>query len=190
MHWTLQGKPLSVTYENFANILDYRGAYLTSPKIHDENVIEDGEMAFIYDIAYGSIEHGTTKGMIPYYHFMNQLFRYILCTKGGDLDNISNMSKNLLARMHPSKEDFNVFDFIWEKIIICSYSPKKSCHYAPYIFVMIKAVTNLDILTDKAHPVYKPEKGQLERLLRIGSHGIQLSPPSSSQGPLASSQRP
>lgn len=186
MHWTLQGKPLSVTYVDFTSILGYGGSYLTSPKIHDENVIEDGEMAFMYDIAYGPIEHGTTKGMIPYYRLLNQLFRYTLCPKGGDSDNISNMSKNLLSWMHPDKGDFNVFDFIWEEIIICSYSPKKSCHYASYIFAMIKEVTNLDILIDKAHPVYKPKKGQLERLLKIGSHAIRFPPPSTSQGAPAS----
>jgi hypothetical protein len=48
------------------------------------------------------------------------------------------MSKNLLARMAPNKNEFSVFDFIWEEIIICSVSPKKGYHYAPYVFAMIK----------------------------------------------------
>jgi hypothetical protein len=48
------------------------------------------------------------------------------------------MSKNLLARMAPNKNEFSVFDLIWEEIIIYSVSPKKGCHYAPYIFAMIK----------------------------------------------------
>lgn len=120
--------------------------------------------------------------MIPYL-LLNQLFWYTLYPKGGDLDNISNMSKNLLARMAPRKEEFSMFDLIWEEIIICFYSPRKSCHYAPYIFSLIKSVTTLDILMDKDHPVYKLKKGALEGLLKIGSHAIPHPPP---QGPSSS----
>jgi hypothetical protein len=124
-----------------------------------ENVLEDGELHFMYDSAYGDIKFGTIHRLIPYYKLLNQLFRYTLCPKGGDLDNISNMSKNPLARMTPIQNEFSFFDFIWEKIIICLVSPKKSCHYAPYIFAMIKEVTHVEILTDKGHQVYKPKKG-------------------------------
>jgi hypothetical protein len=63
---------------------------------------------------------------------------------------------------------------------------------------MIKEVTGVEILTDKGHQVYKPKKGQLQRLLKLGAHapssttqGPSQSPssphgPSSSQGPLSS----
>ena len=57
---------------------------------------------------------------------------------------------------------------------------------------MIKEVTGLRILTDKGHQVYKPTKGGLERLLKIGSHTLhppsQGPPhaPSESQGPSSS----
>ena len=133
----------------------------------------------MYDRAYGEIEFGKTKGMIPYYKMLNQLFRYTLTPKSGDADNVSNMSKNLLARMAPNQTEFSVFDFIWEEIIITSVSPKMGCHYAPYIFFMIKEVTGVNILTDKGHQVYKPSKRTLERLLMIGSHAIPQAP----QGP-------
>ena len=66
----------------------------------------------------------------------------------------------------------------------------------PYIFSMIKEVTGVKILTDKGHQVYKPSKGTLERLLKIGSHalphpsqvpssshGLSHAGPSSSSGP-------
>jgi hypothetical protein len=108
------------------------------------------------------------------------------------------MSKNLIARMAPNQNEFSVFDFIWGEIIICSVSPKKSWHYAPYIFAMIKEVTGVEILTDKGHQVYKPNKGQLERLHKLGSHAPRRSThgpsqapssphgPSSSQGPSSS----
>ena len=80
------------------------------------------------------------------------------------------MSRNLLARLGPNQPEFSVFDFLWEEIIISLVSPKRGCHYAPYIFYMITKVTNLDIMTDKCHPVYRPSKGTLDRLLKIGAH--------------------
>jgi hypothetical protein len=102
--------------------------------------------------------------------------------------------------MAPNKNEFSVFDIIWEEIIICSISPNKNCHYAPYIFAMINEVTCVNILTDKGHQVYKPKKGQLQRLLKLGAHaprrsapGPSLAPsshgPTSSHGP-SSSQGP
>jgi hypothetical protein len=142
-------------------------------------VLDDGELHFMDDNAYGDIKFRTIHGLMPYYKLLNQLFCYTLCPKSGDSDNISNMSKNLLARMAPNKNEFSVFDFIWEEIIICTISPKKGCHYAPYIFAMIKEVTSINILTDKGHQVYKPKKGQLECLLKLGAHA----PHSSTQGP-------
>jgi hypothetical protein len=149
-------------------------------RIHEEeNVLDDGELHFMYDSAYDDIKFGTIHVLTPYYKLLNQLFLYTLCPKSGDSDNISNMSKNLLARMAPNKNDFRVFDLIWEEIIICSVSPKKGCHYAPYIFAIIKEVTGVNILTDKGHQVYKPNKGQLQRLLKLGAHG----PRHCTQGP-------
>jgi hypothetical protein len=62
----------------------------------------------------------------------------------------------------------------------CSILPKKEYHYAPDIFAMIKEVTGVNILTDKGHQVYKPKKGQLQRLLKLGAHA----PRRSIQGPL------
>jgi hypothetical protein len=35
------------------------------------------------------------------------------------------------VRMGPDWEEFNVFDFIWEEIIVCSVFTNKSYHYAP-----------------------------------------------------------
>jgi hypothetical protein len=57
---------------------------------------------------------------------------------------------------------------------------------------MIKEVTGVEILTNKGHQVYKPKKGHLERLLKIGSHAPRRSTqrpsqaPSSSHGPSTS----
>jgi hypothetical protein len=60
-------------------------------------MLDDGELHFMYDSAYGDIKFGTIHGLTP---------------QSGDSDNISNIPKNLLARMVPNKNEFSVFDFI------------------------------------------------------------------------------
>jgi hypothetical protein len=138
--------------------------------------------------------------MKPVYKMLNQLFLYTLTPKIGDNYNISNIAKDILVRMAPGKEDFSVFDFIWEEIIVSSVSANKSCQYAPWIFKMICEVTGVDIPTNKPHGWYKPNKG-IERLLKLGKHAPPRAtslggpstggpsthePPSSSLGPSAS----
>ena len=57
-NWMLQGKRFSVTYNQFAIILCFLEANLQRPKIHDENVLEDGAMHYMYDRAYGKVVFG------------------------------------------------------------------------------------------------------------------------------------
>jgi hypothetical protein len=126
-HWLLQGKPLSVSYERFSQILGFGEEDLGRPKLHGGEFPLDSEMTFMYDSMYGKVEFGTTHGMKPVYRMLNQLFCYTLTPKIGDNTNISNVAKEILVRMAPGKEDFSIFDFIWEEIIVCSVSANKSC---------------------------------------------------------------
>jgi hypothetical protein len=142
-HWLLQSKPLSVSYERFAQILGFGEEDLGRPKLHGGEFPLDSEMAFMYDSMYSKVEFGTTHGMKPVYRMLNQLFRYTLTPKIGDNTNISNVAKEILVWMAPGKEDFSIFDFIWEEIIVCSVSANKSCQYAPWIFKMICEVTGV-----------------------------------------------
>jgi hypothetical protein len=200
-HWLLQRKPLSVSYERFAQILGFGEEDLSRPKLHGGEFPLDSEMAFMYDSMFGKVEFGTTHGMKPVYRMLNQLFLYTFTPKISDNYNISNIAKEILVRMEPGKEDFSVFDFVWEEIIVCSVSANKSCQYAPWIFKMICEVTGVDILTDKPHSWYKPNKGNIECLLKLGKHApprptslggssssgpSTYEPPSSSRGPSAS----
>ena len=101
-----------MTYNQFAAILGFPGSNLERPKIHDENVLADEAMRYMYDRAYGSVVIGSTSGRIPYYKMINQLLRYTLTPKAGNSDKISNMSRNLLARLGPNQPEFSVFDFL------------------------------------------------------------------------------
>jgi hypothetical protein len=117
-HWLLQGKPPSVSYERFAQILGFSQEDLGRRKLHGGEIPLDREIAFMYDTSYEKIEFGTTHGLKPVYRMLNQLFRYALTPKIGDNYNVSNISKEVLARMGPDQEAFSVFDFIWEEIIV------------------------------------------------------------------------
>jgi hypothetical protein len=64
-HWLLQGKPLSVSYERFAQILGFGDDDLVHRKMHGGEIPLDSEMAFMYDAAYGKVEFGTTHGLKP-----------------------------------------------------------------------------------------------------------------------------
>ena len=86
-------------------------------------------MHYMYDSAYGKVVFGETSGLTPFYKFMNQMFRYTLSPKAGNSDKISNLSRNLLAKMTPRASEFSVFDFLWEENICTSISPKWGCHY-------------------------------------------------------------
>jgi hypothetical protein len=63
----LQGEKFSVSYRQFAEILELSDADLERPKIHDENVIDDAEMQYMYDSAYAEVKFGETSGLTPYY---------------------------------------------------------------------------------------------------------------------------
>jgi hypothetical protein len=83
-HWILQGKPLSVTYDRFAQILGFGEEDLGRPKLHGGEFPLDSEMAFMYDSMFGKVEFGTTHGMKPVYRMLNQLFRYTLKDRYGE----------------------------------------------------------------------------------------------------------
>ena len=113
---------------------------------------------------------GQVKDLTPFYRLINTLFRFTLTPRGGDSDNISHRAKNLLVQMAPGKRKFSGMEFIWNKIITCASDPSSACHYAPYIFHMIKTVTQLNILHNILHVSYHSTKGKIEQSLHIGKH--------------------
>ena len=144
----------------------------------------------MYDRAYEDIVYGQVKGLIPYYIQFNTLFRFTLTPRGGDSDNISHRAKNLLAQMAPGKPKFAVMEFVWNEILECSYDSTSACHYAPYIFHMIKTVTQLNILHSNLHTPYRTSKGKIEQALHIGTHSTGTEPLGEFSGAYPSSFAP
>jgi hypothetical protein len=122
-HWLLQGKPLSVSYECFAQILGFGEEDLGRPKLHGGEFPLDSEMAFMYDSLFGKVEFGTTHGMKSVYRMLNKLFLYILTHKIGDNTNISNKAKEILVRITPGKGAFSVL-ISFGRRLLCAPCPQ------------------------------------------------------------------
>jgi hypothetical protein len=176
MHFTLGGKHFKISVYEFGHLFKLRGATTTNQfssdlvRLHCEYELEVTKMRFMYDRGYGNINYGHTSGLTLYYKMLNLLFRYTLCPRGGDSDNISHRARNLLYQMAPGQPKFNACHFLWHEIIICSHTSSSGCHYAPYIFMMVKHATQLDLKTDVVHESYKTSKGKLAQSFRLGEH--------------------
>jgi hypothetical protein len=96
---------------------------------------------------------GENTYMLPFYAYINRLFRRTLIPREGDGTKILAYNKNILAAMAPNTHglEFSVFDFIWEEIKAISENPLKSCGYAPYIMHMIERVTTRTFHCEKEH---------------------------------------
>ena len=118
--------------------------------------------------------YGSVKGLTPYYRLLNTLFHFT--PRGGDSNNISHRAKNLLVQMAPGKPKFAVMEFFWNEMLGCFYDSTSACHYAPYIFHMIKTVTQLNILHNNLHMPYRTSKDKIEQALHIGTHNTKIEP--------------
>jgi hypothetical protein len=97
---------------------------------------------------------GETTDMLPFYAYLNRLFRRTVTPREGDGTKILTYNKNILAAMAPNANgfEFSIFDFIWEEINAISENPLKSCGYAPYLMHMIERVTARTFLLREEAP--------------------------------------
>ena len=155
MHWMTCGKWYSVTYDDFSRILGFtREDALNTDRIHNEKLRSADTMHYMYnDEAH--FEVGTTTGLLPFYDYLNKLFRKSLAPKGSDASRILSYSLNLLHRMREDTRRFDVFNFIWEEIRLSSSDPKRGCVYAPYIMCMIENVTGQIFHKEQKHTSYQ-----------------------------------
>jgi hypothetical protein len=80
--------------------------------------------------------------MLPFYAYLNWLFRRTVTPREGDETKISVYNKVILVVMALNTNGFvfPIFDFIWKEIKVISENPLKSCGYAPYLMHMIERV--------------------------------------------------
>jgi hypothetical protein len=91
--------------------------------------------------------------MLPFYAYLNRLFRRTVTPRDGDMTKILTYNKNILAAMTPNVNGFkfSVFDFIWEEIKAILENPLKNFEYAPYLMHMIERVTTHTFFCEKEH---------------------------------------
>jgi hypothetical protein len=111
---------------------------------------------------------------------MYLLFRNTLCPRGGNSDKISKYAWNILFQMAPNQPQFNACHYLWSEIIACSYQGS-ACHYAPYVFAMVKHTSKLNLQWDNEHKKYNTPKGKLEESFHLGKHCTWIDP----KGPLS-----
>jgi hypothetical protein len=96
---------------------------------------------------------GETTDMLPFYAYLNRLFRRTVTLSEGDGTKILAYNKNILAVMAPNANGFEffIFDFIWEEIKAISDNSLKRCGYAPYLMHMIERATARVFFCEKEH---------------------------------------
>jgi hypothetical protein len=93
------------------------------------------------------------RNMLPFYAYLNQLFRRTVTLREGDGTKIPTYNKNILAAMAPNANrfEFSIFDSIWEEIKAISENSLKRCGYAAYLMHMIERVTAWTFFCEKDH---------------------------------------
>jgi hypothetical protein len=91
--------------------------------------------------------------MLPFYAYLNRLFRRTVTPRKRYGTKISGYNKNILAVMAPNANgfEFSIFDFIWEEIKAISENPLKRCGYVHYLMHMIERVTSRTFFCEKEH---------------------------------------
>jgi hypothetical protein len=142
IHWMTESQWYEVPYSHFARLLGFGRKDASRPRIHLALKLEARIIKFRYPRSkQGNL--GETTDMLPFYAYLNRLFRRAVTPREGDGTKISAYNKNILAAMAPNANgfEFSVFDFIWEEIKAISENPLKSCGYALYLMHMIERVT-------------------------------------------------
>jgi hypothetical protein len=147
-----EGRRYEITFEQFARLFGFGRNDANRIKIHFASCLDGSRMRFMHPGSKrGNTE--TTSDLLPFYAYLNHLFRRTMTPREGDSTNFSSYNRNLLVAMTPRPHgfEFSVFDFIWGEIKAISKSPLKSCGYAPNIIHMIERVTGQTFWYDKEH---------------------------------------
>jgi hypothetical protein len=152
LHWMTEGQWFEVAYAQFARLLSFGRNDANRIKIHMALKFDVRKIKFMYPRSKQG-NFSETTDMLPFYAYINRLFRRTLTPREGDGTKIPAYNKNILAAMTPNTNgfEFSMFDFIWEEIKAISENPLKSYGYASYIMHMIERVTCRTFGYDKEH---------------------------------------
>jgi hypothetical protein len=113
-YWMTEGRRYEITFEQFARLFGFGRNDANRIKIHFASHLDRSRMRFMYpDSKRGSV--GTTSDLLPFYAYLNRLFRRTMTPREVDSSNIPSYNQNLLVAMapHPHGFEFSMFNFIW-----------------------------------------------------------------------------
>jgi hypothetical protein len=142
LNFFIEGSWYKVSYRRFAHILGFTDRDISGDKIkiHDFRPPTKDEAKDLH--ISESDKYWESTNLHKYYRYINSLCRMTLIPKGGNQMNILGESKVSLSFMKPnSSESLNVFDMIWQEIILVACFPLKGCLHAPFIMKMIEVLT-------------------------------------------------
>jgi hypothetical protein len=172
-----------VSYSHFAKLFDFGRKDASRPRIHLALKLEARKIKFMYPRSKQENFCETTD-MLPFYTYLNRLFRRTVTPRKGDGTKIPAYNKNILAVMAPNANGFEffIFYFIWEEIKTISKNPPKSYGYAPYLMHMIERVIARTFFCEKDnHPlqIKNDLRAPVEESRVVAPHS---SPPTTARG--------
>jgi hypothetical protein len=152
IHWMTESQWYEVSYFHFARLFGFGRKDDSRPRIHLALKLEVRKIKFMY-VRSKQGNFGETMDMLPFYAYLNRLFRRTVTPRKGDMTKILGYNKNTLSAMTPNANGFEffIFDFIWEEIKAISENPLKSCGYASYLMHMIERVIARTFFYEKEH---------------------------------------
>lgn len=125
-------------------------------EVHHEARVEIRNIAYMY--VDRCVADGKVKGFKSYFYILNNMFRNTINPKDGAALDLNGYARNLLARMAPGGERFNVPRFLWMELQVATNDARKGQSYAPYLMFIIDKVTRYTFPKDGLHEPNKRKK--------------------------------
>jgi hypothetical protein len=113
IHWMTESQWYEVSYFHFARLFGFVRKDASHPRIHLALKLEARKIKFMY-LSSKQGNFSETTDMLPFYAYLNRLFRRTVTPREGDGTKIPAYNKNILAVMAPNANGFEffIFDFI------------------------------------------------------------------------------
>jgi hypothetical protein len=108
LHWMTKGQWYEVSYAHFARHLGFGRKNASGARIHMALKLDARKIKFMYPRSKQGIL-GETTDMLPFYAYINRLFRRTVTPREEDGTKISAYNKNILAAMAPNANGFEFF---------------------------------------------------------------------------------
>jgi hypothetical protein len=105
IHWMTESQWYEVSYSLFARLFRFGQKDASHPRIHLALKLEARKIKFMYPRSKQG-NFGETTNMLPFYAYLNRLFRMAVTPREVDGTKILTYNKNILAAMAPNANGF------------------------------------------------------------------------------------